>query len=212
MWPFKSHLYITRFAFKGKHEISCKWPSLFSVTSGKKVRSHFIVTSRQPSPITASNHTLTYSTEPDENPVLQPHYAADYLVSITTDTCFQQLDTAVSIIKWMRLICTSPRTSSPPSWQQTKTVFFFLCVGVCVCTEPSLEAFNVYVSILLSPACTLSWEFPSSQITPNLSGLYSTLIGVKYFIATCAVIDSERWFCVDFFSLPFLLKLFMYKV
>lgn len=173
------------------------------------------VTSWQPTPIMVNNHTLTYSTEPDENPVLQPHYAADYLVSITTGTCFQQLDSAVSIIKWMRLTCTSPRKSSSLSWQQTKTVFFPLCVCVCVYTEPSLDAFNVYVSILLSPACTLSWEFPSSQITPNLSGLYSTLIGVKYFIATCAVIDSELWFCVDniFFSFTslFLLKLFMYE-
>lgn len=91
-----------------------------------------------------------------------------------------------------------------------KLFFFFSFVYVCVYVEPSLEAFNVYVSILLSSACTLSWEFLSSQITPNLSGLYSTLIGVKYFIGTCTVIDSELWFCVDniFFFLhqPLLVK------
>lgn len=104
---------------------------------------------------------MTLSSKPNQNPVLESYYAVDYVVSITTAKWFQQLDSAISSIKWRRLIHMSPCTSCFQSWQhltltsEIRAVFAY--------TEPSLETFSVYVSSLSSTTSTLPREFSSSQ-------------------------------------------------
>lgn len=41
------------------------------------------------------------------------------------------------------------------------------------------------------------WKLHLKSHLPPLTGLYSTLNGIKYFIVTCPVIDTELWLCLD---------------
>ncbi len=55
---------------------------------------------------------------------------------------------------------------------------------------PGTGNFTLHKSIL--------WELHlKSHHLPTLTGLYSTLNGIKYFIVTCTVIDTELWLCLD---------------
>lgn len=45
---------------------------------------------------------------------------------------------------------------------------------------------------------SILWKLQlKSHHLPPLTGLYSTLNGIKYFIVTCTVIDTELWLCLD---------------
>lgn len=55
---------------------------------------------------------------------------------------------------------------------------------------PCAGNFPMHKSILREPHL-------KSHHLPTLTGPYSTLNGIKYFIVTCTVIDTEVWLCLD---------------
>lgn len=44
---------------------------------------------------------------------------------------------------------------------------------------------------------SILWKLHLMSHLPPLTGLYSTLNGIKYFIITSPVIDTELWLCLD---------------